>query len=337
MPSRACSTPPARRSSSSSTASRVAAASSTGSSCSAPDGVIADGTPEAVLGARGAELAAGGCGCPASRRGCRPAAVGEPGETLLAASGLVVGRHAQPVAVRSMSRCAPARCSRSPGPTAPASRRSASRSPACCRRSRGNGDRSRPRRDPHPLAVARAADPHRHGVPGPGAPVRSPHRARRARGRAARPLGLAPTEIAPRVDELLERLRLDPPRRGEPVHALGRRAAAADRRDDARDRPARPRARRADLRPGLRHLGRARRAHRGAAWTAASSVVASTHDLAFVDALAGPRALEARDPRHGAAHEPGREARRRGADRAAAWCSRSTGSRRPSRCCSSCC
>lgn len=56
------------------------------------DGIVADGAPDAVLGVRGAELAAAGVWVPG-----RPPAVpapprGAPGEALVAARGLVVGR-----------------------------------------------------------------------------------------------------------------------------------------------------------------------------------------------------------------------------------------------------
>ena len=67
-----------------------------------------------------------------------------------------------------------------------------------------------------------------------------------------------------RVEELLARLRLEHARPGQPVHAVRRRAAPAVGRG-ACSRPAPgPRARRADVRAGRAHLGRARRPAAGA-------------------------------------------------------------------------
>ena len=53
-----------------------------------------------------------------------------------------------------------------------------------------------------------------------------------------------------------------PPGGRRPVHALGRRAATAQRGHGARPGPGDPPARRADVRPGPGHVGRARRHHR---------------------------------------------------------------------------
>ncbi len=74
-----------------------------------------------------------------------------------------------------------------------------------------------------------------------------------------RALGMARREIDAVVDELLERLRLDAPRAGEPVHALRRAEAPAVRGDRARGIPRGDRARRADLRAGPPRVDRARR------------------------------------------------------------------------------
>lgn len=55
-------------------------------------GVIADGAPEAVLGARGPELAAAGVWVPGIRPAAPPATVAAPGDTLITARGLAVER-----------------------------------------------------------------------------------------------------------------------------------------------------------------------------------------------------------------------------------------------------
>lgn len=62
-----------------------------------PEGVIADGEPDAVLGARGAELAAAGVWVPGRPPRMPPPPRHPPGEELLAAEALVVGR-GRPVA-----------------------------------------------------------------------------------------------------------------------------------------------------------------------------------------------------------------------------------------------
>ena len=112
------------------------------------------------------------------------------------------------------------------------------------------------------LARPRPGQPDRHGVPGPGAPVRHRDGARRAarsgRGGPARPT----RRPRARADELLERLGLDAARRRQPVHAVRRREAPAVGGHRARDRAAGARRRRADVRAGRPHLGRAGRAAR---------------------------------------------------------------------------
>lgn len=55
-------------------------------------GVVADGAPDAVLGARGAELAAAGVWVPGHAPAVPAAPVSSPGEALVVAQGLVVGR-----------------------------------------------------------------------------------------------------------------------------------------------------------------------------------------------------------------------------------------------------
>lgn len=55
-------------------------------------GVVADGAPDAVLGARGAELAAAGVWVPGHAPSVPAAPVSSPGEALVRARGLVVGR-----------------------------------------------------------------------------------------------------------------------------------------------------------------------------------------------------------------------------------------------------
>ncbi|MDF1478571.1 ATP-binding cassette domain-containing protein [Leifsonia sp. H3M29-4] len=62
----------------------------------APEGVVADGSPDAVLGWRGAELAAQGIWVP-GHPPARPARLPEAGEPLLEARELVVGRERVPV------------------------------------------------------------------------------------------------------------------------------------------------------------------------------------------------------------------------------------------------
>jgi energy-coupling factor transporter ATP-binding protein EcfA2 len=62
----------------------------------APEGVVADGSPDAVLGRRGAELAAQGIWVP-GHPPARPARLPQPGEPLLEARELVVGREKVPV------------------------------------------------------------------------------------------------------------------------------------------------------------------------------------------------------------------------------------------------
>ena len=144
-----------------------------------------------------------------------------------------------------------------------------------------------------------------------------------------------------------------PARRGEPVHALGRGEAAAHGRGGARDAAPRAGARRADVRSGRAHVGRARRdcsrdSATGWTVTSGSAIVAIT---ARPGRRAGParrrcasswrRRMTLLDSR--AAHrsrralEPRREARRRARSSPCRSCSRWTGCRPRSRSCWSAC
>ncbi len=195
-------------------------------------------------------------------RGRRHAAVGR------AACRGARGRASRGIRDRR-SGCAPAPPSRSPGPTARASRHSASRSRGCCPR--------HPEPSPPPAISAGDAGPSpirwrsRQLLTRIGTVFQDPEHqllAKTVREElevGPRALGLADAEIAERVDELLERLRLAPLASREPLHAVGGREAPADGRRRARDRAARARARRADVRAGCPHVGRARRAPRGTA------------------------------------------------------------------------
>ena len=203
-------------------------------------GVIADGTPDAVLRDRGQELAAGGVWVPGIPPAFPPAPLREPGETLLRAESLVVARvRGTPVAgpfdleVKAgevLGVIGPNGAGKSTLGLTLAGLIPPAGGPGGGIRSAVGGREGRPDR----VAVASAADPHRHRLPGPRASAADHDGARGARGRAARSRPAAPPEIAARVDELLERLRLGRARRGEPVHALGRREAAPHRRGDAR-------------------------------------------------------------------------------------------------------
>jgi energy-coupling factor transport system ATP-binding protein len=95
------------------------------------DGLLADG-PRRACSARGRPSPMRASGFPASRRPCRPARRGRGGTCC--ARELAVARACAACRSRpaSISRSAPVRCSRSRGPTAPASRRSGSPSRDCC-------------------------------------------------------------------------------------------------------------------------------------------------------------------------------------------------------------
>ncbi len=101
-----------------------------------------------------------------------------------------------------------------------------------------------------------------------------------------RALALPEAEVARAGRAAARRARPRGARGGEPVHAVGRSAAPALGRDGARDPAARARARRADLRAGLRHLGA--RSSRCIDETRAqgAGLVLATHDHAVIDALA---------------------------------------------------
>ncbi len=71
---------------------RVLVLGAPGPDAAGASGIVADGTPDAVLRARGAELAAGGVWVPGIPPVFPPAPARPPGETLLAAESLVVSR-----------------------------------------------------------------------------------------------------------------------------------------------------------------------------------------------------------------------------------------------------
>ena len=176
-------------------------------------GVIADGTPDAVLRDRGKELAAGGVWVPGIPPAFPPAPLREPGETLLSAESLVVARvrgtpvagplHLEVKAGEVLGVIGPNGAGKSTlgltlaGLIPPAAGRVA----ASARLSAGvKGD---------PIAWPSKALLTRIGTV-----FQDPeHQLLTTTVRAElevgpRALGLAPPEIAARVDELLERLRL---------------------------------------------------------------------------------------------------------------------------------
>ncbi len=266
---------PARRSSWSSTGSTSGCRSWTASSCSAAParvGVIADGTPDAVLrdGGRARRRRRLGSRHPARL----PAAAGRTAgrDPAAAREALVVAR----VRGHRGRRTARPRRARRRG----ARHRRAERRGQVDARAHPRGAASRPSRagSRHPLALAggrgsrpRSAWPSRALLTRIGTVFQEPeHQLLTTTVRAElevgpRALGLPRAEIAERVDELLERLRLGRARRGEPVHAVGRREAAADGRGGARDAARGSGARRADLRAGCRAPGPSSSADRRAA------------------------------------------------------------------------
>ena len=232
-----------------------------------------------------------------------PRARAAPGAALLPADGARRSRACAgiPVGVRHRrSRCAPARRSRSPGPTARASRRSASRSPDCCRRQAGTRRRRARARAGGAGPATRSAGASRQLLTRIGTVFQDPeHQLLATTVRAE-------LEVGPRALGLRRR-------RDRGARRRAARAAAARRRSPRANpytlsggekrrltvaaalatAPARAGARRADLRAGRRAPGpSSSRSSRGLRDDGAA-IVAITHDLDVVEALHA-RALRAR-------------------------------------------
>ena len=194
-------------------------------------GSLADGPPAAVLAAHGAApRGAGGLGArviepwrAAGRSGRRRARRSGAGEVLLEARGLAAAPP-RPAghAARRWSRTSTSPRS-GPGPRTLPGRPQRCRevdarpgcSPGWSRPPAGEvaaapaAGRGPARARTAPLAAAGAGHPDRHRLPGAAAPVRRRHRGRRARGRPARGSACPTAEVERRVDELLDRLRLE--------------------------------------------------------------------------------------------------------------------------------
>ena len=135
------------------------------------------------------------------------------------------------------------------------------------------------------LARPRPGAPGRHGVPGPGAPVRHLDGARRAGARPAAGRPHAGRRRAARR-RAARAARARRARRREPLHALRRREAAAlggDRAGHLAARCSSPTSRRSAR---TRDLGRAGRRCSPTCATTAAGCSLVTHDAALVDALA---------------------------------------------------
>ena len=128
---------------------------------------------------------------------------------------------------------------------------------ARARRPRSGRQRRRAPRVEEP----RAARPRRHGVPGAGAPVRHLERARRG-GAWPQVHGQGPGRGVSHRRSDAGPARSCPLRQGQPLHAVGRREAAAVGRLDACGRPQGAHHGRTDFRAGLRDVDRDGEAHR---------------------------------------------------------------------------
>ncbi len=220
----------------------------------APEGVIADGSPEEVLEQQGAALAARGIWVPSFPPQV-PRRRNAPGDEVLTTGGLVVGRDApvqevdvtlregELLAVTGPNGVGKSTLGLTLGGLLP------------------------------PLAgtvtALGRADPHRwrsRELLGRIGSVFQDPEHQFLTGSVREEVEVGPKAVGrpADVDALLERLDLAKLARANPVHALGGRTAAAQRRDGARNAPAHPHPRRADLRTGLGDLGAAGRDHRGA-------------------------------------------------------------------------
>ena len=168
-----------------------------------------------------------------------------------------------------LSTCAPARAGLTGPNGAGKSTLGADPGRAASRRAAATLDATEPSRAGRPAApsagVARAADAHRHGVPGP----EHQFLARTVRDELAvgpRALGLVDAEIERRVDELLERLRLDRARRARTrSRSRAGRSGGSPWRRCSRPRPRVLVLDEPTFGQDCAHLGRARRAPRGLA------------------------------------------------------------------------